>query len=62
MLLQLELLVAYSPEGVSKEDLAMYLANIANHAMDEGLLTGDTLATVENYHIYVKDMETGEYI
>ena len=61
--LQLELMVDYNPEGVSKEELAMWLANIANYAADRGLMTGDdSPATVETYSIHVKDCETGEYI
>lgn len=59
----LELMVDYNPKGASKEELAMWLANIANFAADRGLMTGDNSpATVENYWIHVKDIETGEYI
>ena len=62
MRLRLEFEVDYDPAGVSQEDLADKLANIAHRALDEGLLTGDTAAEVSSEHICVRDLDTGELV
>ena len=68
MRLRLEFEVDYDfsevPEGdeVTQEELADLLAMIAHNAMSNGTVTGETPATVENSHICVRDLETGELI
>ena len=48
--------------GVDQEELADMLAEVAEHALSVGLVTGDTPATVEESHICVRDLETGECV
>lgn len=70
MRLRLEFEVDYNPTGnategdvtPTMEELADRLANIAHRAMADGMLTGDTPATVESTHICVRDLETGECV
>ena len=57
--LRLEFEVEYDPTGndddpddsASKEELADLLAMIAYNAMSNGMVTGETPATVENSHL-----------
>lgn len=62
MKLRLEFEVEYDPAGVDQEELADMLAEVAKHALSVGLVTGETPATVENSHICVRDLETGECV
>ena len=62
MRLRLEFEVDYDPAGVEQEELADLLAEVAEHALSVGLVTGDTPATVETSHICVRDLETGECV
>ena len=62
MRLRLEFEIDYDPAGVSQEELADMLAEVAEHALGVGLVTGDTPATVENSHICVRDLDTGELV
>lgn len=47
--LQLVLNVTYNDNGVAEETLRRLLDNLVAHAVDEGLLTGETEAEVEEY-------------
>jgi len=47
MTLKLTLTVTYNPNGVSEKELAGNLRYLAEYAMGNGILTGETGATVE---------------
>jgi hypothetical protein len=52
--LVLKFSVEYQPNGTSEAQLRDLLAGIINHAMDRGLVTGETSATVIQSHIEVR--------
>ena len=54
--LQLKLTVEYNPGKVSTDNLKRLLLAIPNHACDEGLLTGETPATVKTWGAEVKEL------
>jgi len=60
--LQLEIMVDYQPNGVSKEALADLLAQIGDRAAHEGLMTGETPAEVAGWLVQVRDLATGELV
>jgi hypothetical protein len=54
---QLVLDVTYNDNGVPENDLRRMLGNVVTHAIDEGLLTGNTEAEVEEYSYRVTDTD-----
>lgn len=47
--LKLTVEVVYSPNGTPRSELIRLLENVANHAANNGLFTGETRAVVEEY-------------
>ena len=54
---QLVLDVTYNDNGVPENDLRQMLGNVIMHAIDEGLLTGNTEAEVEEYSYRVTNTD-----
>ena len=47
--LKLTLEVVYSPNGTPRKELIRRLENVIHHAINNGLLTGETRAVVKAY-------------
>ena len=52
--LRLTLDVDFDPQGVDRDTLVRQMHDVVSNAVNQGLLTGDTAATVEHYDYTVK--------
>lgn len=55
---RLTLDITFNPYGVSSAELQAALEGIVSHAMDRGLITGETEAEVETHSVEVVELPT----